>query len=239
MDWLVQIVTLGVFWFLLSALMTIFQDRHAPRIINLPFALLVVVITIQHAGPAVARMGNHYSEVRDDVHGLTDAINSASSARNKINEVTGNIGNSPITNFGSNAKLPAKNLTEIFTGGHLNWPVIGKITQGYNPPSHHGIDIACPVGTPIKAARDGWIRDAGADPSGTYGNYVLVDHGGGWQTLYAHCSELKVQSGKNVFESDVIALSGDTGNSTGPHLHFEVRYGGKAVDPLTYLKLGG
>jgi Membrane proteins related to metalloendopeptidases len=236
MDWFVKIVAIGVLWFILSSLMTIFQGRYAARIINLPTILLVIVITLQHAGPALARVGDHYNEVRQDVHGLTDAINSVGNTRNKINEISGNIGNSPITNFGSNPKIPAKTITEIFSGGHLEWPATGKITQSFAPPDHHGIDIAVPVGTSIKSSRNGWVREAGMDPSGVYGNYILIDHGGGWQTLYAHCSELKTKSGKNVFSKDVIALSGDTGNSTGPHLHFEVRFGGKALDPMAYLK---
>jgi len=86
------------------------------------------------------------------------------------------------------------------------------------------------------------VREAGVDPNGIYGNYVLIDHGGGFQTLYAHCSELKTERGKNVFDKDVIGLSGgvkgapEAGNSEGPHLHFEVRYSGKAVDPMKYLK---
>lgn len=211
-------------------------NKQRAQMVKVFLILMISISTLQHAGPALGRVTDHYDQARDDIHGLTNAINSVSNTRNKINEVTGDIGNSPVTNFGSNAKLPAKSLTEIFTGGHLSWPVTGKITQNYGPPDHHGIDIAVPVGTQIKAAHDGWVREAGTDPSGIYGNYVLIDHGGGFQTLYAHCSELKTQSKKSVFEGDVIALSGDTGNSTGPHLHFEVRYGGKTVDPLTYLK---
>jgi len=238
MDWFMKVVAIGIFWFMLSSLMTIFQGRRSARVVNLPMALLIVVITLQHAGPALARVGQHAEEVHQDVRGLTNAINTVGSAQDKINEVTGNIGNNPIVNFGSNAKLPGRSITEIFSGGHLEWPISGKvtITQGFNLPDHHGIDIAVPVGTPILAAREGWVREASVDPNGIYGNYVLIDHGGGFQTLYAHCSELKTQRGKSVFDKDVIALSGDTGNSTGPHLHLEVRYSGKAVDPLGYLK---
>lgn len=238
MTWLTEVFTIiigGLFgYYTLIAL----GDKHRAQMVKVFLILMISISTLQRAGPALARMGNHYNEVRDDVHGLTDAINTVGNARNKVNEVTSNIGNSPIVNFGANPKLPAGAVVEIFTGGHLEWPIAGKvtITQSYNPPIHHGIDIACPVGTPITAARDGWVREAGVDPSGIYGNYVLIDHGGGWQTLYAHCSELRTEKGKNVFTKDVISLSGSTGNSTGPHLHFEVRYGGKTVDPMAYLK---
>lgn len=238
MDWFVKVVAIVIFWFLLSALMTFFQGRRSARVINLPIVLLIVVITLQHAGPALARVNGHYEEVQQDVRGLTDALNTVGNTRDKINDLTENVSNSPIVNFGAKAKLPGRTFSEIFSGGHLEWPLAGKltITQAFALPDHHGIDIAAESGSPILAAREGRIRDAGTDPSGIYGNYVLIDHGGGFQTLYAHCSELKTQRGKNVFDKDVIALSGNTGNSTGPHLHFEVRYSGKAVDPMGYLR---
>lgn len=238
MDWFMKVVAIGIFWFLLSSLMTLFHGRHSAEVINLPIALLIIVITLQHAGPALARANGHFEEVQQDVRGLTNALNVVGNTQDKINDFTGNVGNSPITNFGASAKLPGRSIFEIFSGGHLEWPIAGKvsITQGFNLPDHHGIDIAASVGTPILVAREGWVREAGVDPSGIYGNYVLIDHGGGFQTLYAHCSEFKTERGKHVFDKDVIALSGNTGNSTGPHLHFEVRYSGKAVDPLSYLK---
>ncbi|KLU66787.1 murein DD-endopeptidase MepM [Desulfosporosinus acididurans] len=238
MAWLTEIFIIiigGMFgYYTLIAL----GNKHRAQMVKVFLILMVSISTLQHAGPAVARMGVHYNEVRDDVQSLTNAINSVGDARNKLNEVTGNIGNSSIVNFGSNPKLPAKSLAEMFTGGHLEWPISGKvvISQSFSPPDHHGIDIATPERTSVMAARDGWVRETGVDPSGIYGNYVMIDHGGGWQTLYAHCSELKTKQGKNVFAKDVIALSGDTGNSTGPHLHFEVRFGGKTVDPMAYLK---
>lgn len=237
MDWFIKVISLCVFWFLLSSLITLFQGIRSARVINLPFALLVVVITLQHAGPALARAGNHYNEVRQDVHGLTDAINSVGNTMDRVNEVASNIDNSPITNFGANTKLPAGSIWEILSGGHLEWPLKSKeITQGFSPPDHHGIDFAVESGTSILASREGEIRAAGTDPNGIYGNYVLIDHGGGFQTLYAHCSELKTAQGKHVFEKDVIALSGDTGKSTGPHLHFELRQSGKAINPMQYMK---
>ncbi|TGE35848.1 M23 family metallopeptidase [Desulfosporosinus fructosivorans] len=237
MDWFVKVVSIVIFWFLLSALMTMFQGRRSARVINLPIALLIIVITFEHAGPALARVNGHYEEVQQDVRGLTDALNVVGNTRNKVNDSIENVENSPIINFGSKAKLPGRTFSEIFSGGHLEWPLKSKeITQKFSPPDHHGIDFAVEAGTPILAAREGRIREAGVDSSGIYGNYILIDHGGGFQTLYAHCSELKTQRGKNVFDKDVIALSGNTGNSTGPHLHFEVRYSGKAVDPMQYLR---
>lgn len=238
MTWITQVfvITLGGFtgYYILIAL----GNRHRAQMVRFFLLLMVTIATLEHAGPALGRVTQHYDEVRKDVKGITDALNVVGDTRNKVNEITGDIGNSPITNFGSNAKLPGRSITEIFSGGHLEWPIAGKvsITQGYALRDHHGIDISAPNGTPILAAREGLVREAGTDPSGIYGNYVLIDHGGGFQTLYAHCSELKTQRGKNVFDKDVIALTGNIGNSTGPHLHFEVRYSGKAVDPMGYLK---
>lgn len=237
MDWFVKVVSIVIFWFLLSSLMTMFQGRRSARVINLPIILLIIVITLEHAGPALGRVKDDYREVHQDVRGLTSALKGIGNAKDKVNSFTEDVGNSPIINFGANAKLPGNSIFEVFSGGRLEWPLKTKeITQRFTPPDHHGIDFAVESGTSIMACREGIIREAGTDPNGVYGNYVLVDHGGGFQTLYAHCSGFKTECGKHVFDKDVIALSGDTGRSSGPHLHFEVRYSGKAVDPMNYLK---
>jgi len=98
---------------------------------------------------------------------------------------------------------------------------------------HKGLDIAASTGTPIQAARAGTVTFAGQ--RGGYGNTVVVDHGGSEQTLYAHAHTLDVKEGDRVSKGQKIATVGSTGNSTGPHLHFEIRRGGKAVDPATAL----
>lgn len=99
---------------------------------------------------------------------------------------------------------------------------------------HTGMDLAVPTGTPIRAALPG-IVTVSAYNQGGYGYYVMIDHGGGLSTLYGHCSRLLSQVGKTVQAGDVIALSGSTGRSTGPHLHFEVRVNGQRTDPRLYL----
>ena len=71
---------------------------------------------------------------------------------------------------------------------------------------------------------------------GGYGLYVIIDHGGGYRTVYAHCNKIMVTKGQKVSKSDIIALAGNTGNSRGPHLHFEIRLNGKSVNPLPYIK---
>ena len=98
---------------------------------------------------------------------------------------------------------------------------------------HEGIDIMCPTGTPVRAAAAGTVIYAGW--LGGYGNLVVVDHGGGLSTAYAHNSSFASSVGQSVAAGQVIAYSGNTGNSSGPHVHFEVRVNGSAVDPLGYL----
>jgi len=110
----------------------------------------------------------------------------------------------------------------------------GQVSPGVQDETHPGIDIAVPTGTPIRAAGGGVIRETGEDPE--YGRFVVLDHPDGYQSLYGHASRLLVAVGANVSAGEVIALSGSTGRSTGPHLHFEIRVGGRAVDPRTVVK---
>ena len=100
--------------------------------------------------------------------------------------------------------------------------------------NHSGIDMACPTGTPIKAAMSGSVVVAGY--SNIYGNYVIVKHIDGYQTLYGHMSKITTKKGQYVAQGEQIGLVGSTGYSTGPHLHFSVYKNGKLVDPLTVLK---
>ncbi len=99
---------------------------------------------------------------------------------------------------------------------------------------HTGIDIAVPTGTPVRAALPGVVTTATYDAGG-YGYYVKVDHGNGMVTLYAHNSKLLVKVGDAVEAGDMVSMSGSTGRSTGPHLHFEVRVNGQRVNPRSYL----
>ena len=116
------------------------------------------------------------------------------------------------------------------------WPVDGPVVSGFGVRwgrMHEGIDIAATIGTPIRAAASGTVIHAGW--LGGYGNLVVVDHGDGLATAYAHASAILVAVGQQVSQGDTLSLVGSTGNSTGPHLHFEVRVNGSAVDPLLYL----
>ena len=101
---------------------------------------------------------------------------------------------------------------------------------------HPAIDIAVPKGTPIHASRAGTVIVAQNNQyASSYGKYVIIEHSGGYQTLYAHSCQLKCNVGDKVSKGEVIALVGSTGNSTGPHCHFEIRYNGVKQNPLNYL----
>ncbi|MFR0822415.1 MAG: M23 family metallopeptidase [Clostridia bacterium] len=117
-------------------------------------------------------------------------------------------------------------------------PVSGVLTSrfGYRwGRGHKGIDIGASKGTPIKAAAGGTVTLSQYGYNGGYGNYVIVSHGNGVQTVYGHCSSLKVTTGQKVSQGQLIATVGSTGDSTGNHLHFEVRVNGVAQNPLNYV----
>ena len=119
--------------------------------------------------------------------------------------------------------------------GMFIWPVNGSVVSGFGMRwgrMHEGIDIAAPTGTQIRAAASGSISLSGA--SGGYGNYTCISHGGSLATCYAHQSQILI-SGGQVAQGQTIGLVGCTGHCFGPHLHFEVRVNGQAVDPLGYL----
>ncbi len=124
------------------------------------------------------------------------------------------------------------------TMGSMRWPVKGKIISEYgakpNGLKNEGINIAVPEGTGVRAAESGVVAYAGNELKG-YGNLVLIRHEGGWVTAYAHAKELFVKRGDIVKRGDVIAKAGQTGSVSSPQLHFEVRKGATAMDPLKFL----
>jgi murein DD-endopeptidase MepM/ murein hydrolase activator NlpD len=117
-----------------------------------------------------------------------------------------------------------------------SWPLTerGFVTQGLETGEkgdHPGLDIAVPTDSYVRAAGAGTVVDVGEDP--VYGRFVVIDHGDGYTSLYGHASLTLVTPGEQVRQDEVIALSGSTGRSTAPHLHFEILKDGKPVDPLT------
>ncbi len=143
--------------------------------------------------------------------------------------------------------LAQNGIDTAYIGGELAWPVPGytRITSKYamrvHPITgqyklHTGVDIGAPLGANFVAANDGVVVKAG--PNVAYGNMVIIDHGGGISTLYAHGSEILVEVGQTVKRGDPILKVGSTGYSTGPHAHFEVRISGVTTDPLPYITNG-
>ena len=127
-----------------------------------------------------------------------------------------------------------------YTGGTMRWPSpsLSQITTHFGEGGHTGIDITGggAYGTPVLASGDGVVKVASVqNPDSGYGKYIIIDHGGGIQTLYAHCSLLSVSVGQTVSAGQQIAQVGSTGWSTGPHIHFEVRKNSQAVNPLAYV----
>lgn len=129
-------------------------------------------------------------------------------------------------------------VTAATFSGTFAWPVGGQLTSGYgnrNGRLHHGIDIwnEQEANTPIKAAASGVVSRAGY--AGNYGNLIVIDHGDGWSTYYAHLSRIQVSKGQHITTGQRIGYMGKTGNATGYHLHFEVRQNGRSLDPLHVL----
>ena len=144
-------------------------------------------------------------------------------------------------------ELAKQGLDTAYIGGVLAWPVPGytKITSNYgmrvHPITgqyklHTGVDISAPMGANFVAANDGIVTKAGYNSA--YGNMVIIDHGGGISTLYAHGSEILVTVGQTVKRNEAILKVGSTGYSTGPHAHFEVRINGVVTNPLEYITNG-
>lgn len=124
-----------------------------------------------------------------------------------------------------------------FGSGSFSWPVNGRRTSGFGRRwgrMHNGIDLAAPVGTPIRAADGGTVVQAGYHS--TYGYVVKINHGNGFESIYAHCSKLLVGQGTRVYKGQVIANVGNTGRSTGPHCHYEIQKGGNPVNPDNYTR---
>jgi murein DD-endopeptidase MepM/ murein hydrolase activator NlpD len=181
----------------------------------------------------VSRSGSVTRNVRtfsDDLRALRDILTS-------VNRMTNNTDDIAIDLSAAEAKLEAF-LDKVPT----HWPVTGRLGDGFgmrvHPISkkramHEGIDISAPSGRDIRASASGTVSFAGTKNG--YGKTVIINHGSGIKTLYAHASKLLVKNGQKVKKGEVIAKVGSTGRSTGPHLHFEVQVYGTPVDPLKYL----
>lgn len=226
---------------------------------------VLVVLFFAFAGPinrAAARVPGLEREVtrlqqeNSRVQQLAAALNRAESNYQELRQILGARAPRP-TPAGAGAATPdlmravpvrvqQPAATPRFVAGPskpVHWPldVQGFVTRGQVRPgapaeSHPGIDIAVPVGTPVRASGGGTVVAAGTDPD--YGLFVLLRHPSGYETMYGHAGRLLVSEGEEVSAGQVIALSGSTGRSTAPHLHFEIRRDGRSLDPLTLVKEG-
>ena len=135
----------------------------------------------------------------------------------------------------SSISAPPPSVTAPAGSGYL-WPSnVRRITQYYGW-RHTGLDIGGPSGSPLYASKAGTVTRSSCGWNGGYGCYIIIDHGGGVQTLYAHNSRNYVSVGNQVVQGQTIALMGSTGRSTGPHIHFEVRLNGRRQNPLKYIR---
>ncbi len=159
-----------------------------------------------------------------------------------VNELASATLNAGQSLFIPNARLASATLKNFY-GETFVWPVRGTISSpfGYrsNPFSglrtfHSAIDIVVNKGTPVKATSEGIVADTGYNS--VFGNYIIIRHDNGYQSLYAHLSEINVRQGSKVAQSATIGRSGNTGQSTGPHLHFSIFKNGQALDPLKLIK---
>lgn len=148
--------------------------------------------------------------------------------------VPGGVKPDPVRPQARVARVLTPDAGSVTATGSFVWPAAGLITQRYSF-FHKAVDIANRSLGPILAADAGTVVAAGWDSSG-YGNRIMIDHGNGNVTLYAHMSLLQVQTGQRVNRGDVIGQMGSTGRSTGPHLHFEIRQGGVLLNPLNFLR---
>ncbi len=157
------------------------------------------------------------------------AVAEAQSQAGFSNAVSGSVAGfrSPRPQVSIPSRMPLAGLTMTSEYGMRNHPVTGRRA------AHKGVDLSAPTGTPIYATADGLVSRASW--FSTYGLYVAVEHGSQIQTRYAHMSRLNVAEGQRIQKGDVIGYVGSTGRSTGPHLHYEVRIDGAAVDPVPYM----
>jgi len=199
------------------------------------------VITLVPGGTSLAVTGNQQdSWVPVSFNGATGWVNSAYIAMSgSTNTITANAASSTGgATLGPTAGAAPVTATAAASGEvKLIWPVASRRISTVFSPTHLGIDIDefDEVGSTVAASAAGTVSFAGGEACCSYGLYVIVDHANGMQTLYAHLASTAVQKGQVVSQGQKIGNSGNTGRSTGPHVHFEVRINGKQVDPLRFL----
>lgn len=207
-------------------------------------SLLIMPISgVNHTikkGDTLSKIAKKYNADADEIarfNGVTDEtlavgeeiivpdgeIAIAKTTTPKKTKTISNITNS-LKVFAGNGKGTSKYLAGYdgpSQGGYYRKPVYCVITQGLH--GKNGIDMGCPIGTPVAAAAEGTVISAKSGWNGGYGNIIIISHPNGTQTLYGHLSKIHVSSGQNVADGEIIGTTGNSGQSTGPHIHFEVR----------------
>lgn len=202
-----------------------------------------ILANLDEAEKLVDEMTEKYEDKIDLKIGITDVITTDKKDEDTVKVAKKTVKKSIETAIEKKEKEEAKKReieSHTVQGVYLQvTPVSGIITSRFGnresirSSGHTGLDIAAPYGTSIKAAASGTVTFAGY--SGGYGYVVKMSHGNGIETYYGHCSKLYVSAGQKIEAGDVIAAVGSTGNSTGNHLHFEVRVNGSEVNPQNYL----
>lgn len=196
-------------------------------------------------GGDTSALGTNFSPSKSGTGGDTSSMGSGFSPSNSrsgssYKTVTLNTGGSTSSASSAGASTAGATTTQVF---RLVRPVNGRVTLGYgtkdslHTSGHTGIDFACAQGTPVQSGADGTVVTATQSnaPNGGYGMYMEVDHGNGYKTLYAHLSGFSASVGSSVKAGQIIAKSGNTGNSTGPHLHLTLFKNGAHTDPAPFL----
>ena len=200
----------------------------------------VYVETFDEAEQVVAQLKKKNSQNKNDI-GIVEKYDTETKDFTSVEKCISKLYEAPVVNYvATTNSISSGNVTgmssrKLNLGVSLIKPIPGIITCrfGSRGNGHRGLDIAASTGTPIKAAAGGTVTTAGWNNS--YGYMVIISHGNGVQTVYAHCSQLLVSAGQSVSQGQVIGKVGSTGNSTGPHLHFEIRVNGVLQDPQNYV----
>ena len=188
-------------------------------------------------------------EENAQIRRLVETVDSLESQYSKVRGMLGADLGTRLPNTSAVPHAPAiivdgsgKDSIRLGNGILTRWPLaeLGYITRGQlgagDNAAHSGIDVAVPVGTPVRVAGTGNVVEASRDQE--YGLFVLVRHEDGFETRYAHLSRIVVSAGKNLLAGEVIGLSGNSGRSSAPHLHFEITQRGQSIDPRTLLQEG-
>lgn len=190
------------------------------------------------AGDTLSSIAHRYSVSVDDIIGYTgNGLPSVSASLSVGQELIIPDGTKPqaqaqaVAYTATTAAAPSN--AQVGSGNFV-WPSSGPINQRYWS-GHPAIDVGGWTGSPVRAADGGYVAVARGGWNGGYGNHVIIDHGNGFVTLYAHLNSIFVKPGESVSRGQQVGSVGNTGNSTGPHLHFEIRYQGVARNPLSYL----